>query len=218
MQKRAKTALALSFLLSASAIDTAESGANDFRTAERIRIGNHTLPECRAADGQGVTYVITRSQKMLSPYTYSAQAGQPLPFNRGIPHEEGHYIVLPQKFINQVPEKVLFHSIAHECAHQELGHPPALQESEKTPEWQRTAERDADCRAPLIMLMDYGMKKEEIEDILAATFNSEIIQKHDNPDKPAHKILHDNSRERLVRSMLCLNYHAMTINTAAPQP
>ncbi len=219
MQTSAKAALALTFLLGAGGMDAADAG-NDkgYRTADRIKIGDRIVPQCHAADGQSVTYVITRSQRMLSPYTYSAQAGQPLPFNRGIPHEEGHYIVIPQKFINQVPEKILFHSTAHECAHQELGHPPALQEFEKTPEWQRQAERDADCRAPLIMLMDYGMKKEEIEDILAATFNSEIIRKHDNTDKPAHKILHDSAQERLVRSMVCLNYHAMAMDYAAPKP
>ena len=174
-----------------------------YSTGTRIRVGELLLPKCRTESGKNATYVVTNSPRLQIPFAYSiTRKGQPAPITEGIPQERGHYIVIPKKFMAQADQDTAIFAIAHECAHQELGHTVMLNEGVDRTLGQ-TFEREADCLAPAIIMQDYGMNAVRAAQIIARTFTSNFFQKNER-ERHADTAVHDSSRQRLANTMACL--------------
>ena len=202
----ATAALSLS-LIANTAFGTDEAVAKgadySYTTGTRIRIGDLTLPKCRTESGKNATYVVSNSPDLLTPFTYSlTRNGQPAPVDAGVPQGRGHYIVIPKRFMALADRDTAIFAIAHECAHQELGHTIMINEGVDQALGQ-TFEREADCLAPAIMMQDYGMTAERTAQIVARTFSSRLLRNHD-PVPNAETTVHDTARQRLANTMACL--------------
>lgn len=198
-------ALGLSFVAASGLTDQvqAKEDAPSYTAGTRIRLGNLTLPHCRTESGRTATYVISTSPELFTPFTYSiTRKGQPGPVETGIPQTRGHYIVLPQKFIARASRDTTLFAVAHECAHQELGHTVKLNDGYDQALVQ-AFEREADCLAPAILMQDYGFNAERTAQIITNAFSSRVIRSHDNLMDEG-TATHDKSDQRLVNTMACL--------------
>lgn len=210
----AAAALGLSLVANIGAADVAaakQGAETSYQTGTRIRVGNLTLLRCRTESGKNATYVVTTSPDLLTPFTYSiTHKDQPAPVAEGIPQGRGHYIVIPEKFIAQSNRDTALFAIAHECAHQELGHTIMLNEGADQPLVQ-AFEREADCLAPAIIMQDYGMSAERTAQIITRAFSSRMMRDHDRVRDPETAV-HDSAQQRLANTMACLR-----MQTAGPR-
>lgn len=202
----ASAALGLS-LIANTAFGTETAAAKDadysYITGTRIRLGAQLLPKCRTESGRTATYVVSNSPELLTPFTYSlTRKDQPAPVAAGVPQGRGHYIVIPKKFMAAADRDTALFAIAHECAHQELGHTLMINEGIDQALGQ-TFEREADCLAPAIIMQDYGLSAERTAQIIARTFTSRLMRAHDRV-RDSRTAVHDSSDQRFANTMACL--------------
>lgn len=186
------------------AAEAAEKGPTTaYSTGTRIRVGDLLLPTCRTESGRNATYVVSGSPRLQTPFAYSiTRKGQPAPIAEGIPQDRGHYIVIPKKFVTQADQDTTIFAIAHECAHQELGHTVMINEGVDRTLGQ-TFEREADCLAPAIIMQDYGMNATRTAQIITRTFTSTFFRNNER-ERNSDTAVHDSPRQRLANTMACL--------------
>lgn len=194
-------ALGLSFLLAALPVPAA---AEAYTSGVQISVHGQTLPRCETPNGRAVTFVLSPSDAIPSPYAYSLGRGDYAPLMDGsIPQTRGNYIVIPQSFTTQ-SSGLLYFSVAHECAHHTLGHTWHLRDN-----WQsltadeiRQSERAADCHAARSLMTDYGMDRDQAAATIRAAFSAPIIR---NADEESLRVgTHDSAATRSNYALACL--------------
>ncbi|MBU0800463.1 MAG: hypothetical protein KKA05_05600, partial [Alphaproteobacteria bacterium] len=111
----------------------------------------------------------------------------------GLPHRAGAYVVINKALLSMVPPETRAHILAHECAHQRLGHtahaPGNFRQLAR-------AEAEADCEAVKIMRREFNMTNEAILRGLRA-FKSPLLSGGEDTE-------HGSGTSRFHRGVACM--------------
>jgi hypothetical protein len=158
-------------------------------------IGTLSVPACAARDGTPVQYVVDEGP-LDSPFAYKTRGGLAETIElaeSGLPSEPGAYIVLNTRLLGMMSGDRKMLVMAHECAHQRLGHTGRPITSEKQV---RRYENEADCEAVKIMRREFGYSSAQIRHAIGI-FKQPPFNSADDSE-------HGTGSERYARSLKCM--------------